>query len=301
MKLASLLSVSGIMMGLKGRTIRDLIPEMLEREAHQHPSDSMAEVGEAILHRESQASTAMAKGLAIPHARISELNDFYVLLGIPQSPLEDNGLDGQPVQWVFLLAASDQKNTMLLQSMAAISTLFKDEERLAEFQEVNSPEAVWNLIEASGVQVKKGLHARDMMRAVPFIAREDMPLRELLDAFFEHRVYSAPVCNTTDEILGSITTKEIIDAGFPDYMSRIPKLDFLSEYEPFEQFFRREATTLVGSILNRNPLVVAIDDPMIQVVFHLKQCDQHFAYVEEGGRLVGIIDRNDIISRILRV
>jgi len=300
-KLSSLLAPRNILTGLAARTITDAVPEMLQRMVGAHPADSIDEITAAVLHRETPGSTAMALGVALPHTRLSNLHEFYLVLGVPQQPLEDKGLDGAPIEWVFLIVASDQKNTVLLQTMAAISTLVQDAGRLGAMKAASSPEALWQVIDGSAIQVKKGLFARDLMHEAPVVAREDMPLRELLDELFEHGAYEAPVCDEDGRIVGAITTEEIIDAGFPDYVSRLPDLSFLTDYEPFEQFFKREATTLVGEVLNRDPLRVDVEDPMIQVVFRLKKRKQHYAYVEEDGRFVGVIDRNDVISRILRI
>jgi len=237
----------------------------------------------------------------MPHARVAALEDFHVLLGVAREPMEDTGLDGQPVRWLFLILGNNQKNTVILQTMAAIGQLAQDPERMAALEQADSRGALWHVIDDSGIQVRKGLYARDLMREAAVIAHEDMALHELLDQMFEHGVYEAPVCAADGRIVGAVTTAEIIEAGFPDYMSRIPNLDFLNEYEAFEQFFQHEATTRVGDVLNPEPLVVQVDDPMIQVVFRLRSHKRHFAFVEENGRFAGVIDRNDIISRILRV
>lgn len=301
MKLSSLLGVEQVLPGLTARDLRGAVREMLGQAPRLHGGDRAEAIVEAVLHREDQASTALGNRVAIPHARIADLQEFYLLLGIPQAPLDDRGPDGEPVALVFLLVGSNQKNTVILQTMAALATLCSDADRVEALIQAPDREAAWRCIDASGAEVKKGLHARDVMREVEVQATEDMPLRELLDALFEHQVYHAPVCNRAGKVIGAVTAREVLDAGFPDYMSRIPQLDFLSEYEPFEQFFSRETTTRAGNLMDREPVVAQAGDPLIQVVFRLKQHGRLYAYVEEGGRLAGAIGLDDIISRVLRV
>jgi CBS-domain-containing membrane protein len=228
------------------------------------------------------------------------LRDFYVLLGVAPAPLEEKGLDGMAVDLVFLILASDQKNTVMLQTMAAIGGVAKDADCLAQLRRGDSPKAVWHAIDEGDFKVKKGLFARDLMHKPAVVACEDMPLGELLDAFFQHRVYAAPVCTPDGRVVGTVTTGEIVDAGFPEYMSRMRDIAFLAEFEPFEEFFKKEATTRVADIMSRDPLIVDADDPMIQVVFRMKTEQRGIAFVQEDGQLVGIIGRNDIVSRILR-
>jgi CBS domain-containing protein len=84
-------------------------------------------------------------------------------------------------------------------------------------------------------------------------------------------------------------------------MQYLPGIGFLNEFEPFEQFFKRETTVRVEQIMNKKPVVVEADTPIIQVVFEMRREHQRFVYVHEGGALAGMVDRNDIVSRIIRL
>jgi len=300
MKLSSLLDADRIVTKLGARTLDAAIPEILEQVSRFRPLVPVAEIVQAVLRREAQSSTAMEHGIAIPHARVPGLRDFYAMLGAPEQPLQDKGLDGRPVDLVFLIVASDEKNTVMLQTMAAIGALSKDAARLDAMRSADSAEAVWQCIEDSGVQVKKGLYARDIMVAPPVVAHEGMSLGELLDAMFEHGVHQAPVCSPSGDIIGAVTSREIIGASLPPYLTQIQDLGFLGEFEPFESFFKREKTLRVAEFVNREPLIVESDDLIIQVVFRMRQRQQRFAYVREQGKLVGVVDRDDIVLRILR-
>jgi len=300
MKLSSLLHANHIVPNLEAHTLEEAIHEVLRRAEGFRPGTSPQEICEAVLRREAQGSTAASDGVALPHARIPSLRDFFIILGLPRSPLEDRGLDGRPVDMVFLILSNDKKNTLMLQTMAAIGSLSRDTGLLAAVREGADRETIWRLIDDSGITVKKALQARDLMRDCEVRAFVTMPLRDALDLMAEGKVSEVPVLSEDDRIIGAVTSEEVIEAGFPRYMSRLHDVAFLNEFEPFEQFFKREVETTVGEMMNPDPLVVDVDDPMIQVVFRMKQERQRFAFVEENGRLAGIIDRNDIISRILR-
>lgn len=300
MKLSSLLSTERIILGLEVRTLHEAIAEILKHAEKLDAGLPVPAIIEKVLEREAQGSTAMEHGIAIPHARISGLRDFHLLLGIPAEALEDKCHDGTPVNMVFLITSSDQKNTTMLQTMAAIAGLSKDAERLRQILEASSRKAVWQVIDDSGAQVKKGIFAQDLMRPAAVVAYVDMTLKELLDGFFEHGVRYAPVCSPEEKVVGGITSAEIIDAGLPEYMSTWSDLGFLGEYEPFEGFFKQEASIRVQDIMNPQPVVVDIGDPLIQVVFQLKKTRQAYAYVQQNDRFAGVIERNDIVLKILR-
>ena len=301
MHLASLISEEKIVLGLKSRILTDAVKEILDRVESFHPDDSISLLLETVLRREEQASTAMERGVAIPHARVPGIREYNLLLGIPETPLETKCYDGTPVELIWLILSNDKKYTLMLHTMSAISTFSKDETQLANLKGADSASSALKIISDSGAKVNKGLFARDLVRESLVKATPDMPLRELLDALFTNRVYEAPVCNEAGQIVGAVTSREIIEAAFPEYMLRIPNLGFLNEYAPFEEFFKREETLTVGEILHDKPFVVDASDPMIQVVLQMTQGRHRLAYVQEDGQFIGVIDRNDIISKILRV
>lgn len=300
MRLATLLEPHHIVAGLVSRTVREAVAEIFEAAERFHPEQPVGVLTRAVLERESQGSTALERGVAVPHARVPGLRDFHLLLGIASPPLDDPCLDGSPVELLFVVTAGNEKNVLMLQTLAAIAEFAQEPSRLAALKAARDRQSAWAVLRDSGVNVKEGLSARTLMRPCPVIARYDMTLGELLDACFQHGVHEAPVCADSEKVIGAVTSEEIVDAGFPDYMSRIRDIGFLNEYRPFEEFFQREMTTLVGDIMNRRPLVVEGGAPLIQVVFQMRRERQRFAFVEENGRLAGMVDRNDILSRILR-
>lgn len=300
MKLSSILLTNHIVLGLQSRTLRNAIPELLGRVNAKSAEITAPATAAALLRREDLGPTVLAKGIAVPHARIDSLRDFYVLFGRTAQPLEDCDSTGQRVDLIFLTLCNDRKNTLMLQTLAAIGAASQDDTLLTRIREAATREAVWRVIHDTGLSVKEGLFARDIMRPLPIVVTEQMMLRELLDQFSAAGVRYAPVCDERGRISGSVTSREIIDAGFPDYMSQLRDISFLNASESFLQFFQKEGTTQVTTIMNRRPLIVRADDPLIHVVFRMRQEDDRLAFVVDGDRCVGVVDRDDICERILR-
>lgn len=300
MKLSSVLVPNHIVLDLSARTLRDALPELLERVASHHLRLPVPRILDALLKREDMAPTVTSKGIAVPHARISELRDFYVVLGRTATPLDDCDAAGQPVDLLFLTVCNDQKNTLMLQTLAAVGVLSHDEALLARIREARSRDEVWHAIDKSGIAIKTGLYAHDIMRPAKMVASEGMLLGELLDRCSAAGVHYAPVCDERGRLVGSVTSREIVDAGFPEYMSGLRDISFLNDSESFLEFFQREATTRVAAIMNRRPLIVQAGDPLIQVVFRMHKQGERFAFVVDDERCVGVVDRDDICERILR-
>lgn len=300
MRFSNLVDSKNIVLGLKASSLQEAIREILVRAEAFSPGLPVDEVHEAVMKREALSSTALGVGVALPHARIPDLEDFAVLVGIPENDLTDKGIDGRPVGVVFLLLTNDRRNTMLLQALAALSRLMQQDQFVDRLRAAGTAEAVWYEIDGSNVEVRKKLEARDLMKSACVHASADMTLHQLLDLMFEKGVGDAVVVDSEYHILGTVTSREIIGAGFPNYMSLMENVGFLKEYESFEEFFKKESKIVVAEFMNTEALFVEASDPLIQVVFRMIQKKERIAFVQEDKVFVGVIDRNDIIPRILR-
>ncbi|MEM8884037.1 MAG: PTS sugar transporter subunit IIA [Planctomycetota bacterium] len=81
---------------------------------------------EAIFEREEIMSTGIGLGIAIPHAKIPEVTDFVVALGKTAKGIEFSALDGQPVEFIVLIAGPDNQQERYLQLLARITLKLKD-------------------------------------------------------------------------------------------------------------------------------------------------------------------------------
>lgn len=300
MRFSNLVDRKNIVLGLKASNLQEATREILDKAEAFSPGLPVDEVYEAVMKREALSSTALGVGVALPHARIPDLEDFAVLVGIPENDLTDKGIDGRPVGVVFLLLTNDRRNTMLLQALAALSRLMQQDQFVDRLRAAGTAEAVWYEIDGSNVDVRKKLEARDLMKSACVHASADMTLHQLLDLMFEKGVGDAVVVDSEYHILGTVTSREIIGAGFPNYMSLMENVGFLKEYESFEEFFKKESKIVVAEFMNTEALFVEASDPLIQVVFRMIQKKERIAFVQEDKVFVGVIDRNDIIPRILR-
>ncbi len=300
MRLSSLLDSKNIVLGLKASNLQEATREILDRAEAFSPGLPLDEVHEAVMKREALSSTALGVGVALPHARIPDLEDFAVLVGIPENDLTDKGIDGRPVGVVFLLLTNDRLNTILLQALAALSQLMQQDRFVDRLRAAGTAESVWYEIHGSNVDVHKKLEARDLMKSAFVQASADMTLHQLLDLMFENGIDDAVVLDSEHHILGTVTSREIIGAGFPDYMSSMDNIRFLKEYESFEEFFKKESKIVVAEFMNKEAIIVEASDPLIQVVFRMIREKERIAFVQEDKVFVGVIDRNDIIHHILR-
>ncbi|MCL2472430.1 MAG: PTS sugar transporter subunit IIA [Treponema sp.] len=87
------------------------------------------EVSREILKREELMSTAIGRGIAIPHIRLPSITDLVVSVGISQTDILDfQALDDEPVRLLFMIAAAANQHAYYLQTLSFFSTRLKNRE-----------------------------------------------------------------------------------------------------------------------------------------------------------------------------
>ena len=101
---------------------------------------------QAILDREKLVSTGVGMGVAIPHAKQSIYNDFFVAIGIQKGPgLDWNAMDGTTVRLIFLVGGPDDKQTEYLQILSQLTMAVKDGDRREALLKIKKAEDVFTL------------------------------------------------------------------------------------------------------------------------------------------------------------
>ena len=87
------------------------------------------ELTSEILKREELMSTAIGKGIAIPHVRLSSVTDLVMAVGVCRKPVADyQTIDDQPVNLLFMIAAAYNQHSYYLKTSSYFSAKFKDKD-----------------------------------------------------------------------------------------------------------------------------------------------------------------------------
>lgn len=81
---------------------------------------------EKLLQRERLGSTAMGRGIAIPHLRVAGLKDITCLFARLDQPIAFDSMDGEPVDLIFVLLTPEHAGADHLKALARISRLMRD-------------------------------------------------------------------------------------------------------------------------------------------------------------------------------
>ena len=94
---------------------------------------------EAVHEREQIVSTGIGLGVAVPHAKLPSISDFFVVIGILRHEIDWDAIDQKPVRMVFLIGGPDDQQQVYLQILSKIVLVTKSpklRERLLNARDV---------------------------------------------------------------------------------------------------------------------------------------------------------------------
>lgn len=128
-------------------TKRDALIALAENLATAPQIRNKQELVSEILRREELMSTAIGKGIAIPHVRLNSVTDLVVSIGISRCDITDfQSLDDVPVRLLFMIAAAYNQHAYYLQTLSFFSARLKVTELHDGLLACKTPQEAYNLL-----------------------------------------------------------------------------------------------------------------------------------------------------------
>jgi Kef-type K+ transport system membrane component KefB/mannitol/fructose-specific phosphotransferase system IIA component (Ntr-type) len=124
--LAALIDGDSFIANLSGDTTDGAIREMAAAAARRTGLDAGL-IAERAIERESIMSTGIGEGIAVPHARMSEIERPCVIAALSQAGIDFDAPDGMPAHIVFLILTSPGDQDSQIRILAEISRVFADD------------------------------------------------------------------------------------------------------------------------------------------------------------------------------
>ena len=128
-------------------TKHDAIVELAQNLATAPQVKNEKELVDEILKREELMSTAIGRGIAIPHARLSSVTDLVMAVGICKEPVMDfETIDDQPVRLLIMIAAAYNQHSYYLQTLSHLSSKLKDTKLRDSLLNASSAQEAYKLL-----------------------------------------------------------------------------------------------------------------------------------------------------------
>jgi PTS system nitrogen regulatory IIA component len=126
MKVIDALHPDAILTDMQSRTKKEVLEEISKPIARilKIRHEDLVKV---LIEREQMGSTGIGKGIAIPHGRISGINDLVIGFGLSRKGAQFDSLDKTPVHIFFVLVTPEHSTGLYLKFLARISRMLKNE------------------------------------------------------------------------------------------------------------------------------------------------------------------------------
>jgi PTS system nitrogen regulatory IIA component len=126
MKITDMLKREFVLEQLKAGNKRDALAELAGVFALGRIKVDSEAMLHVLLERERLGSTGIGDGIAIPHGKLSGLEEMVVSFGRSREGIAFEAMDGKPVHLFFLLMAPENSAGQHLKALAKISRMLKD-------------------------------------------------------------------------------------------------------------------------------------------------------------------------------
>lgn len=148
MLLSEILTESLIRVNFTAADKWDAIPQLVDvlvKEGAVAPEDRQV-VLDVVIEREQSVTTGMERGIAIPHANATVVDDIVGVFGISTEGVPFESLDGRPAHLIILLVIPKSKFLDHVRTLANIARLLNHSEVVAAFERCATPAEVLKLI-----------------------------------------------------------------------------------------------------------------------------------------------------------
>jgi PTS system nitrogen regulatory IIA component len=171
-------------------------------EVGQYSAD---DIYRRLLAREEQSSTGFGEGVAIPHCSLDDIDAFLVGAITTEEPVDFGAVDGQPVRLFFFIVGPSDARTLHVRLLASLSRLVRTVEARERFENVQSAQALYDLVRAA-TRIEGAQTEGPFSMVHVFVQRQ-----ELFDDMLE-------ILSSTSD--GSVSVLELNSAGH--YLNRLP-------------------------------------------------------------------------------
>jgi PTS system nitrogen regulatory IIA component len=297
--LTSFFSADDILIHQEDISRNQVIRQMLVHLANGHGIMEVDPYYNAIIERENATDTVVSDGIAIPHARLDDLQRPYV--GVATSvrgiPFAD---DRPPVHLILLVLIPRDQPGLYLQILRALANILRDRSAAKSVSQLETADEVMRFFERGGMVLPEYVCAADIMRDDIISLRDNDNLKTAIDCFIGKRLSEIPVVDRDGDMVGVVSAGALLKVCLPDYLLWMSDLSPIINFEPFTSVLRNEQNTWLSDILLHEYASVQMNAPAVSVAGEMTRRNASKCYVINGKKLMGLIDLPIFLNKIFR-
>ena len=297
--LTSFFSADDILIHQEEGSRNQVIRHLLMHLANGHGMMEVDGYYNAIIERENANDTVVANGIAIPHARLDNLQRPYVGVatsakGIPFAE------DKPPVHLILLVLIPRDQPGLYLQILRSLASILRDRNAARTVSHLKGAEEVMRFFERGGMVLPEYVCAADIMRDELITLRNNDNLKTAIDCFISENLSEIPVVDRDGDMVGVVSAGTLLKVCLPDYLVWMSDLSPIVNFEPFTSVLRNEQNTWLSDILLNEYASVQMNAPAVSVAGEMTRRNASKCYVLNGKKLMGIIDLPIFLNKVFR-
>jgi len=295
---AEFLSEKNIVSGLRAKDWKDAIAQLASLLHKNEDSFDRDAVIAACIAREEAASTVIAPRLALPHARVDDLERLLVAVGTSPDGVDFVAHAQGRVNVIILILTPTSDPGLYLQALAGLTRRLGEPGALGRLIDCKTPRHVCDFFAAKKVELPPYLKAHDVMDRPAATLRESDDLEKVIHLFCSKNLLDLPVVDEEGDVRGTVSLEDLLRLSMPEHLLWMHDLSPILHFEPFADLLRREKESRVADFMREDHITVSPDVPAIQLakIFLAQQARQ--ILVVEGRRLLGVVNFSAFMAKL---
>ena len=149
-----------------------------------------------------------------------------------------------------------------------------------------------------------GLTAADIMSKQVISATPETNVRELAEILVINHISGVPVLDRSGALVGVVSQSDLVAQNkaphVPKAFSLFDWVIYLESMDRLEEELQKISADRAGDIMTREVVTVGPDATLEEVATIMTEKHVHTLPVLEGGRVVGVIGKLDVVRSLLR-
>lgn len=290
MDLLDLLPPEHVLVPLRAPTLRAAVEQLVERLEETGALAPSPALHERVRTEPLRDVVGIGEDVVLPHYRSDAVETLTLAIGVaPDGVPHDEGGGTLRPRIVALILAPQDAATLYLQTTSTLARLLQQPGVVDRIAAQPDAASVLALDALQSLRIQPSLAVRDVMVHRIHSVPPDATVRTTLDLMLRRRLQAVPVVGRKGEVLGMVTTGDIMRALLP----QIPRAGTNGD-----DARARPVDRAVRDIMTRSVLCVSEDLGVSEVASMMINKDVEQVPVVQAGTITGIVSRADIIRKL---
>lgn len=130
----------------KKQLFQEMASKLLESDGLKDSNVACRDIVVAAMERERLGSTGVGTGVALPHARIDNIDKVHAVFARLETPLDYDAIDERPVDLVALLIAPSDAGGAHLRALAKVSRALRRQDMRQRLRAAPNAESLYTIL-----------------------------------------------------------------------------------------------------------------------------------------------------------